>query len=61
MTSVASTLAASGGVWTVPAVCWCLVAVVAVVALERPPAHQDLPAREREVTSLSVSYSRREG
>jgi hypothetical protein len=26
------------------------------VALERPPARRDLPAQEREVTSLSDSY-----
>jgi hypothetical protein len=60
-TSVASTPVAGGGGRTISAVRWCCVAVTAVVALERPPAHHDLPTRVREMTSLSVSCSRREG
>jgi hypothetical protein len=60
VTSVASTPTAGGGVWTLPVVRWCCVAVPAIVAIERPPAHQDLPVRELEVTSLSVSCTRQE-
>jgi hypothetical protein len=58
VTSVASTPTTGGGVQIVPAVRWCCVAVTAVMALEQPPAHQDLPAREQEVIPLSVSCSR---
>jgi hypothetical protein len=57
-TSVASTPTTGGGVQTVSAVRWCY---LAVMAIEWPPTRRDLPAQEREVTSLSVSFTRREG
>jgi hypothetical protein len=60
-TSVALTPTVGGGIRTIPTVRKCCVAVTAVVMLERPPTRRDLPAREQEVTSLSVSYSRRKG
>jgi hypothetical protein len=57
VTSVTSTPITGGGVRTVPAMRWCCVVVTTVVVLKRPPARWDLPAREQEVTSLSVSCS----
>jgi hypothetical protein len=58
ITSVASTPAADSSLWIVLAMRWCCVVVATVVALELPPAHRELLTWEREVTSLSISYSR---